>query len=166
MDVNMYIGFWTLEVKCTQYELYEQATFKNARVILFFRSRAERAVVFSGIWNSRFVLWGLHGGVESWGPALIHLPPKVHRGRFSVHPVYIMDHEVTPRPYKIYDWLLNSSWDQFGLHQGEIVRVTMKFEVPKRYVQRPTFSTNMVQRVLRWERQKRCSSRKRQGPMA
>jgi hypothetical protein len=31
---------------------------------------------------------------------------------------------------------------------------------------RPTLSTNMVQWVLRWERQKRCSRRKKQGPMA
>ena len=32
-----------------------------------------------------------------------------------------MDHEVVPRPYKICDWLLNSSsfWDHFGLHQGK-----------------------------------------------
>ena len=29
-----------------------------------------------------------------------------------------MDHEVIPRPCKGVDWLLNSSWDHFGLHQG------------------------------------------------
>ena len=28
-----------------------------------------------------------------------------------------MDHEVVPRPYKICNWLLNSSWNHFGLHQ-------------------------------------------------
>ena len=44
-----------------------------------------------------------------------------------------MDHEVVPRPYKICDWLLNSSQDQFGLHQGKNVRVTMEFEVPKNF---------------------------------
>jgi hypothetical protein len=33
------------------------------------------------------------------------------------------------------------------------------------YFKKPTLSTNMIQRVLRWERQKRCSSRKRQGPV-
>ena len=42
-----------------------------------------------------------------------------------------MDHEVVPRPYKICDWLLNSSRDHFGLHQGENVKVTMEFENPK-----------------------------------
>jgi hypothetical protein len=33
-----------------------------------------------------------------------------------------MDHEVVPRPSKIWDWLLNSSWDHFGLHQGKNVK--------------------------------------------
>jgi hypothetical protein len=33
MEVNIYIGFWTLKTKCTQYGLYGQATFKNARVM-------------------------------------------------------------------------------------------------------------------------------------
>ena len=73
-----------------------------------------------------------------------------------------MDHEVVPRSCKICDWLLNSSWNHFGLGS----RVTMKFEVPKRHVLRPTSSTYMIQRVLWWERQKKCSSRKRQKPMA
>ena len=41
--------------------------------------------------------------------------------------VYTMDHEVIPRPCKIWDWLLNVSWDHFGLHQGEKnVRVVPK----------------------------------------
>jgi hypothetical protein len=42
----------------------------------------------------------------------------------------------------------------------------MEFEVPKRHNLRPTLFANMVQRVLQWERQKRCSRRKRQGPIA
>ena len=32
------------------------------------------------------------------------------------HQVHTMDHEVVPRPYRICNWLLNSSWDHFGLH--------------------------------------------------
>ena len=76
-----------------------------------------------------------------------------------------MDHEVVPRPSKTCDWLLNSSPDHFGLHQGKNDIVTMEFEVPKIRIVRPTFSTNMVQRVLRSERQKRCCGRKRQGPI-
>ena len=32
MKVNIYIGFWTLKMKCTQYGLYGQVAFKNARV--------------------------------------------------------------------------------------------------------------------------------------
>jgi hypothetical protein len=76
-----------------------------------------------------------------------------------------MDHEVVPRPCMICDWLLNSSQDHFGLHQGKNVRVTMESKVLNRHILRPTLSTDMIQRVLRWEKQKRCSRRKRQGPM-
>ena len=36
MEVNIYIGFWALKMKYTQYGLYEQTTFKNAMAILFF----------------------------------------------------------------------------------------------------------------------------------
>ena len=42
-----------------------------------------------------------------------------------------------------------------------MVIVTMEFEVPKRRILRPTLSTHMAQHVLRWETQKRCSSRKK-----
>jgi hypothetical protein len=76
-----------------------------------------------------------------------------------------MDHEVVPRSCKICDWLLNLFRDHFSLHQGKKIRVTMKFEFPKRYFLRPTLSTDIVQWVLWWERQKRCSSRKRKGAM-
>ena len=80
--------------------------------------------------------------------------------------VYPMDHEVVPRPCKICDWFLSSSRDYFGSHQGKNVRVTMEFKVPKRHILRPTLSIDMVQHVLQWERQKRVSRRRRQGPMA
>jgi hypothetical protein len=36
----------------------------------------------------------------------------------------------------------------------------MEFKVPKRHILRLILSTNMGQYVLRWERKKRCSSRK------
>ena len=64
----------------------------------------------------------------------------VHHTTFMLHMfilqgvVYIMDHEIAPRSCTIWDWLLNSSWDHFGLHQGKNDRVTMKFEVPKRHI--------------------------------
>jgi hypothetical protein len=35
----------------------------------------------------------------------------------------------------------------------------MEFKVPKRHILRPKLSTDMVQRVLQWERQKRCPRR-------
>ena len=71
-----------------------------------------------------------------------------------------------PRPCKICDWQLNSSWDHFGLQQGKRVRVIMEFEISKRHILGFTLSIEMVKWVLRWERQKRCSGKKRQGPMA
>jgi hypothetical protein len=43
----------------------------------------------------------------------------------------------------------------------ENVNVTMKFEVLKRHVLRPALSTDMIQRDLRWERHKMCSSKKK-----
>ena len=48
-----------------------------------------------------------------------------------------------------------------SVYTQENVRVTMEFEVPKIHILRPTISTDMVQRVLQWERQKRRSSRTR-----
>ena len=32
MEVNMYIGFWTLKMKCTHYGLYEQTAFKQGQL--------------------------------------------------------------------------------------------------------------------------------------
>jgi hypothetical protein len=58
------------------------------------------------------------------------------------------------------------SWDHFGLHEGQNARVTMEFEIPKRHSLRPTLFSYVVWWILRWERQKRHSSREKQGPMA
>ena len=52
-----------------------------------------------------------------------------------------------------------------GYTKERNIGVTMKDEVPKRHILRSTLSTDMIQRVLGWERQKRCSERKRQGHM-
>ena len=46
MKVNIYIGFWTLKIKCTQYGFYGQAALKNAKEILFFQSWIEWATIF------------------------------------------------------------------------------------------------------------------------
>jgi hypothetical protein len=35
MEVIMYIEFWTLEMKCTQYGICEEVAFKNARATIF-----------------------------------------------------------------------------------------------------------------------------------
>ena len=37
MEMNIYIGFWTLKMKCTQHGLYGQAAFKTARTIYFLK---------------------------------------------------------------------------------------------------------------------------------
>ena len=50
--------------------------------------------------------------------------------------------------------------------ENKNVKVTMKFEAPKRNILKPTLSIDTVQRVLRWERQTMCYGRKKQGPMA
>ena len=34
--------------------------------------------------------------------------------------VYTMDDDVIPRPCESCDWMLNSSWDHFGLHHGKL----------------------------------------------
>ena len=72
--------------------------------------------------------------------------------------VYAMGDEVVTRPYKIRDWLLNSSHNHFGLHQGQNVIVTMEFEVPKKH---------MIHYPLTWSHGF-CGGRhkrKRRGPM-
>jgi hypothetical protein len=35
MEVNIYIEFWTLEMKCTQYGICGEVAFKNVRTMIF-----------------------------------------------------------------------------------------------------------------------------------
>ena len=71
---------------------------------------------------------------------------------------------VVLRPSKICDWLLNSSWDHFGLHRGEQrSERPWSSRFPKDVFLRATLSIDMVQWVLRWERLKRCFGRKKAG---
>ena len=114
------------------------------------------------IWSS---WWGNY---YSWG-AREESALKISETTFLLDfgSVYAMDHEVVPgHCNKSVDWLLNSSRDHFGLHQGEHGRVTMEVEVTKMHISRDNRCIDMVQRVLHRERQERWSSRKRQGPMA
>jgi hypothetical protein len=74
-----------------------------------------------------------------------------------------MDHEVVPRPSKLCDWTLKSSRDDLGLHQGKNGRVTTEVEVHKKNF-KPTLSIAMVQRVFRWDKQKRWSRKISKGP--
>ena len=50
MEVNVYIGFWTLKMKCTLFGLYGQVAFKNARALLFFE-----------VWRSGHGTWTSSG---------------------------------------------------------------------------------------------------------
>ena len=59
-----------------------------------------------------------------------------------------MDHEVIPRSYNIFDWLLNLFRDHFNVHQGKNVRVIMEFEAPTRHILRLTSSIDMIQWVF------------------
>ena len=78
--------------------------------------------------------------------------------------VYTMEREVAPRPCKIHDWLLNSSRDHLGLHQGQNVKVIMEFEVPKRHIRGPTLSIDMVQSVCSVRGKTRALVEKGKGP--
>jgi hypothetical protein len=39
MKVNIYIRFWTLEMRCTQYAICGEVAFKNARAMIFLKVR-------------------------------------------------------------------------------------------------------------------------------
>jgi hypothetical protein len=79
-------------------------------------------------------------------------------------PVYTMDHESRSKAMQTLwlaiEFVLGSLW---FTHQGQDVRVIMKFEVLKMHFLRPTLFIDMVQQVLRWKRQKRCYGKKKVG---
>ena len=62
MEMNIYIGFWTLKMKCTQYGLYGQAAFKNLHAIFILKVERNR----QGAWASS-KQWRRRAGV---GPNL------------------------------------------------------------------------------------------------
>ena len=73
MKVNTYIGFWTLNVKCTQYGICGKVAVNNARAMVFSKL-AEAATSFqSGPQNPDFF-----SGAAA--PKRIHLPGKALRG--------------------------------------------------------------------------------------
>ena len=54
MEVNIHIGFWTLEMKCTQYGICGEVAFKNARAMVFWKSGGAGTSFQSGLENSGF----------------------------------------------------------------------------------------------------------------
>ena len=54
MKVNIDIGFWTLKVKCTEYEICGYTTFKNARAMVFSKSDGTGTTFQAGPKKSSF----------------------------------------------------------------------------------------------------------------
>ena len=75
MEVNIYVGFWTLKVKCTQCVTCGQVAFKNTRAMVFPKPGGTGRSFRSGPENLDFFL----------GAALAR---KAHRGRFNVPVLY------------------------------------------------------------------------------
>ena len=73
MEENVYIGFWTLKMKCTQYGYMDKRLSRMLAWAIVFGRDLRILYLFSGSCALR--------GVGSWAPALIHLPLKVRRGR-------------------------------------------------------------------------------------
>ena len=73
MKVNICNGFWTLEMKCTQYGICEEVAFKNARAMAFLQVGwgGQR---FSGRSKKSQFLCG------AIAPDQIFLPRKARRG--------------------------------------------------------------------------------------
>ena len=83
VKVNIYIGFWTLKMKWTQYGICGSVTFKNARAMVFSKSGG-RAAVFGRVQK----IWNFWPG----GCPCPNLPPL--RGNFNVPPL-VLDIVVT-----------------------------------------------------------------------
>jgi hypothetical protein len=76
MKVNIYIEFWILKVKCTQYGIREQVAFKNARTIVISKS-GRRATIFGRVQKK----FGFSG--RAVAPARIYLPYKFMGGTLT-----------------------------------------------------------------------------------
>ena len=61
----MYIEFWTFKMKCTQYEICEQTTFKKTRTIFYGIEQDGQHLSFRYI----YILMRLLGGARLWLPA-------------------------------------------------------------------------------------------------
>ena len=82
MEVSIYIGFWTLKVKCTQYgnKFVDKLALKNAKAMTFSKSGGADTSSWLGPKNVDFFLGGLPIG-EGWCPlerlvAVRHIDPN------------------------------------------------------------------------------------------
>ena len=84
MEVNIYyIGFWTLEMKCTQYGICEEVAFKNARAMVFLKVRRDKQKFLGGSKKPRFLC-----GIAAL--ARIYLPQKTRRGKDIVLHIFLL----------------------------------------------------------------------------
>ena len=67
--------------------------------------------------------------------------------------------DMVPTKGRFTPWTMNLSREQFGLHQAKNVREPIDIEVPKKQYLSPILSIDMVQRLFRWEGQKRWSGK-------
>ena len=96
MEVNIYIGIWTLEMKCTQYGICGEVAFKNARAIFFLKVGRGGLKFSSGSRKSRF----LCGTVA---PARIRILSSI---------VNNANHRVSSRCYR----RVHMGWKVFGCY--------------------------------------------------
>jgi hypothetical protein len=102
MEVNIYIGFWTLKVKCTQYGICSQAAFKNARAISKLPGRTT-------------VLGQVHKISREGCPRRIWHPRKFVGGCFmsTIHTWFPTSHDYIPRSHNHLVMLWNGCRFQF-----------------------------------------------------
>ena len=101
-------------------------------------------------WGSFMLSW-----THRWWWARLH--------SYMLGVVYTMDHKVVPRRSKNLWLVVELIPRPLQLTPRKHVRLTVKFQVSKRHdiLRLSTLSTDMVQRLLQWERQNMCSGRKR-----
>ena len=79
MEVNIYIGFWNLKMKCNQYGVCGHAAFKNAKVNVFFEVRQGWQYFPSG--TNKFKCYS----AILWAPTLTPPPSlKACKGRVNI----------------------------------------------------------------------------------
>ena len=91
---------------CLNYSPTRFGTWPSFEACLMFQTSIEVATCVNLLWTSINAI-GVCERLECG-----EVPSRCESILWRV--VYTMDHKVVPRPCKICDWLLNSSWDHLG----------------------------------------------------